>query len=80
MQRINITLPDELARDLRRSVPEGKRSEFIAKTIQEKLEKKKKNKLYEKELLRRLKANKEFYKKVAEEWKYVDAEELKRIP
>ena len=80
MQRINITLPDELIRDFKRSVPNGKRSKFISEALSKKLALKKKNRNLKKELIKSLKANKEFYKQVAEDWKYVDAEAFERIP
>lgn len=70
MQRINITLPDGLVRDLKRSVPNGKRSQFIAKAVKEKLPKRN----LKKELIKSLKANREFYRKVAEEWKATEVE------
>lgn len=69
-QRLNITLPYELARDFKRAVPVKKRSKFIAKVLKEKLPKRN----LKKELARSLKINKEFYKKVAEEWKATEVE------
>lgn len=76
--RMNITLPNDFAKDLRKAIPARKRSKFIYETLKEKLGKKKK--FTNKEWAKALRANKEFYKKVAEEWKYVDAEELERLP
>ena len=80
MQRINITLPDDLARDFRRYIPTRKRSSFIAEAVRSKLP----NRNLKKELIKSLKANKEFYKKVAEEiredFKYADAEVWERLP
>lgn len=80
MQRINITLPNDLVRDLKRSVPNGKRSKFVASAIKEKLPKIN----LQKELSKSLKANKEFYTKVAkeirEDFKYADAENWKKLP
>ncbi len=70
MQRINITLPDDLIRDFNRSVPNGKRSKFIAEAVREKLPKRN----LKKELTKSLKANKDFYKQVAEEWKATEVE------
>ncbi len=80
MQRINITLPDDLIRDFNRSVPHGKRSKFISEALSKELAKKKKNRNLKKELIKSLKANKEFYKQVAEDWKYVDAEAFEKLP
>lgn len=69
--RINITLPEELVRVLRRSIPKRKRSKFIAETLKEKLAKRRS---LERELRRSLKANYNFYKKEAEEWSVLDIE------
>ena len=69
-QRINITLPNDLARDFRRSVPNGKRSQFIAEAVREKLPKMN----LKKEWIKSLNSNKEFYRKVAEEWKATEVE------
>lgn len=66
-QRLNITFPYELNRDLRRAIPDKKRSKFIAEAVSEKLAQKKKNKDLKKELIRSLKANYEYYKKVGTE-------------
>lgn len=77
---MNITLPDDLARDFRRYIPTRKRSSFIAEVVSEKLVHKKKNRDLKKELIKSLKANKEFYKQVAEDWKYVDAEAFEKLP
>lgn len=79
-QRLNITLPYELARDFKRAIPVKKRSKFIADTLKEKLPKRN----LKKELIKSLKANKEFYRKVAEEiredFKYADAEVWGKLP
>lgn len=71
MQRINIIFPDDLARDLRRVIPDGKRSQFIAEAVKEKIGKRKNMK---KEWAKSLKANKDFYRQVAEEWKATEVE------
>lgn len=76
-QRLNITLPINTARDLRRTIPARKRSKFIAEALDEKLKLKKNLK---KELIRSLKANREFDKQIMEDFKYADAETLKYIP
>lgn len=79
-QRLNITLPYELARDFRRAIPIKKRSRFIADAVREKLPKRD----LEKELIKSLKANKDFYRKVAkeirEDFKYADAAVLEKLP
>ena len=69
--RINITLPNELARDLRRTIPARSRSKFIAKAIQEKLPKKR---WTNKEWVKSLKANYDYYKKVGKEWEALEVE------
>lgn len=69
-QRLNITLPYELAQDFKRAIPAKKRSKFIAEAVKAKLPKRN----LKKELVKSLKANQEFYKKVAEEWKATEVE------
>lgn len=71
MQRINITLPDELARDLRRSIPDKKRSGFIASGLTDKLNKKRNLK---KELIKSLKANYKHDKEMMKEWSATEVE------
>lgn len=70
-QRLNITLPDELARDLRRTVPERKRSAFIADALRDKLDKKKNLK---KEFIKSLKMNAKLYKEDAKDWEVTEVE------
>lgn len=70
-QRINITLPYSIVKELQMNIPSGKRSMFIAKAVSEKLGKKKKYKL---SLEESLKINKEFYKKEYKIWKALDSE------
>lgn len=70
-QRINITLPIDLLKQLQSEIPLGKRSTFIAKAVSEKLTKKRN---IQKELRKSLKANYEFYKKEAEDWKAIETE------
>ncbi len=69
-QRLNITLPYELAQDFKRAVPARKRSKFFADAVREKLPKRN----LKKELIKSLKANAKFYKEVAEEWKATESE------
>lgn len=80
-QRLNITLPYELARDFKRVIPAKKRSRFIAEALEEKINKKKNLK---KELIKSLKANRGYYervgKEIEEDFKYADAEILERLP
>lgn len=75
-QRLNITLPYELARDFKRTIPAKKRSKFIADAVREKLPKRN----LKKEWVKSLKANRELYKEIHEDFKYVDAEAFERIP
>ena len=77
MQRINITLPSDLARNFRRTIPTRSRSKFIAQALEEKLKSKKNLK---RDLIRSLKANRELDKQIMEDFKYADAEALKHIP
>jgi metal-responsive CopG/Arc/MetJ family transcriptional regulator len=71
VQRLNITLPSDLARDLRKSVPERSRSKFISRAVERELKFRKKLKI---ELVKSLKINAEFYKKEAEDWKAIEVE------
>lgn len=79
--RINITLPNDLARDFRRTIPARSRSKYISEALKEKMIKKKNLK---KEWIKHLKANKEYDQKmaveIAEDFKYADAEAFERIP
>ena len=81
MQRINISLPDDLANDFRKYIPVRKRSNFIAEAVSDKLNKKKK--ISRKQLIQYLKTNYDYYKKVGkeieEDFKYADAEVLERL-
>ncbi len=75
-QRINITLPFELVRDLRLQIPTRLRSKFIAGAIKDKL-----NKQDLKEQLRKsAQAQKEIIKEIQEDFKYADAEILAKLP
>lgn len=76
-QRINITLPSDLIKDMRMSIPPRGRSKFIANALRERLMRKRN---LEKELAKSLKANKKLYEEIQEDFKYVDAEEFARIP
>lgn len=73
-QRINITLPRGLVSDLKLIVPSGKRSSFIAESLEESLKKKKSRKQLKKDLIKSLRANYEYYKKVAKEWEVTELE------
>lgn len=71
VQRTNITLPQNILKQLQASVPQGQRSKFIATAISEKLGKKKDVHMA---LEESLKANAAFYKKEAEVWKITETE------
>ena len=70
-KRINISLPTEILEKLKTQIPEGKRSQFIAKTLEEKL----KAKLALKEsIIRDLKENRHIYEQAAKDWSVLDTE------
>ncbi len=69
-QRLNITLPYELARDFKRSVPAKKRSKFIAVVLKENLKKAS----LKAQLIKSLKANKKLYEQVAKDWAPIEVE------
>jgi len=79
VQRLNITLPYELARDFKRTIPVKKRSKFIAEAVRAKLPRIN----LRKELIRSLKANREYYervgKEIEEDFKYADADIVRRL-
>lgn len=70
-QRINITLPADLARDFRRTIPDRLRSKFIADALKEKIAKKRN---LEKEWARSLRANSKLYEEVRKDWAPLDTE------
>lgn len=70
-QRINITLPNDLIRDLRTSIPPRGRSKFIAGVLREKLVKKRNLK---KEWIKSLQANKKLHEEVRRDWAPLDVE------
>lgn len=76
MQRLNITLPYNIARDLRRSVPARQRSRYIARALEEELKKK----VFKKELIKSAKAQRKIIEEIQEDFKYADAESLKYLP
>lgn len=63
-QRLNITLPYEVARDFKKAVPTRKRSQFIAEKIRQGIPKGD----LKKELIKSLKANYKFYKEEGKVW------------
>lgn len=75
-QRINITLPISLARDLRKTIPARSRSNFIAQALVDRLKRKKNLK---KELIKSLKAQEALINGIREDFKYVDAEAFEKL-
>lgn len=69
-QRLNITLPYELARDFKKAVPARKRSKFLAEKIRQSIPKGD----LKKELIKSLKANKKLYDQVAKDWAPIEVE------
>ena len=70
MRRLNITLPEQIAREIK-DVPN--KSRFIAEALKEKLKKMKKEKL-DRLLIEGYKATKEEDKNVDEEWEKITLE------
>ncbi len=75
-QRINITLPPDLAQELRRNIADRKRSKFITEAIREKLTK---GDLKD-QLRKSAQAQKEIIEQIQEDFKYVDAEAFEKLP
>lgn len=76
MQRINISIPDELARELKRAIPARSRSRYITQTIREKLKKSDQTT----QLKKSAEAQKSIIAQIQEDFKYVDADEFIKIP
>lgn len=75
-QRLNITLPYELARDFKRAVPATKRSKFFADLIRDNM-----NKTDLKEQIKKsAKAQEKIIREIQEDFKYADAEIWERLP
>lgn len=70
-QRLNITMPIGIVKNLRRIIPARKRSKFIAQAVDEKLMHKRN---LEKELVKSLKANKKIYDQIYEDWKHIEVQ------
>ena len=70
-KRINISLPTATIEKLRSEIPQGKRSQFIAETLEKKLE----GKISLKEsIIRDLKENRWIDEKVMKEWADMETE------
>lgn len=75
-QRLNITLPSDLAFDLRRSIPNRSRSKFIAEALRDKLIKRS----LKGQLKKSAEAQMEIIKEIQEDFLYADTETLQTIP
>lgn len=75
-QRLNITLPNALARELRGTISIRSRSKFIAAAIEEKLLKKD----LKKQLRQSAQAQKEIIERMQEDFKVADEESFSKIP
>lgn len=74
--RMNITLPIDLARDFRRTIPNRSRSKFIAKAIKDMMVKQDlKDQLY-----KSAQAQSRIIRQIQEDFKYVDEEEFSKLP
>lgn len=76
IQRLNITLPVGLARDLKKTIPARSRSKFIAEALEEKLQRKKNLKS---ELTRSLKAQEAIIKEIQNDFIDIDDEALAKL-
>ena len=72
IKRIGISIPEPILKDLQDLVPERKRSEYIVKALQEKIEDEKMRRLREK-MIAGYKANTGSDAEMAEEWRLVSA-------
>ena len=77
-KRIGISIPDSTLKEFRQLVPERKRSEYIAKALEEKLNEEKRKKLQEK-MINGYKANVKEDVNMAEEWFHIEEEAYKPI-
>ena len=75
-QRINFTLPNDLARSFRQIVPTRFRSKFIVEAIETKLGKQDVNRL----LRKSGQAQKEVILQIVEDFKYTDNEICNKFP
>ncbi|MDP3297388.1 MAG: CopG family transcriptional regulator [Thermodesulfovibrionia bacterium] len=78
IKRIGISIPDSILKELQQMVPERKRSEYIVRALQERLEEEKKKMLRE-EMVKGYKANAGIDAATAEEWRPLEEEAVKFI-
>lgn len=76
VQRLNITLPSDLATELRRSIPSRLRSKFIAQALREQLVKQD----LKKQLSKSAKAQEDIIRNIQEDFKYADEETQNKLP
>lgn len=75
-QRINITLPYDVARDLRRAIPKRSRSRFIAAVVRDKLA----TPNLAEQLRKSGEAQRTLIRALQEDFKYADAEAISTVP
>jgi metal-responsive CopG/Arc/MetJ family transcriptional regulator len=73
IKRIGISIPGPVLKDLQLLVPERKRSEYIVKALQEKIEEEKKRRLREK-MIKGYKANATDDADMSEAWRLLEEE------
>ena len=73
VKRIGISIPGAVLKDLQSLVPERKRSEYIVRALQEKIEDEKKRRLHDK-LIAGYKTNAIADAELAEEWRPLEEE------
>lgn len=69
--RINVSLPNDIFHQLQLTIPQGRRSKFIAKALSDKL---KGNAELQNKLIMSLKLNHDFYEKEAKVWQALESE------
>src|SRR3990172_2237346 len=75
-KRIGISIPDSTLRELKQLIPERKRSEYITKALEEKLNEEKRKRLQEK-MIKGYQTNAQEDAKTAEEWFHIEEEAYK---
>ncbi|OGB84965.1 hypothetical protein A2994_01555 [candidate division Kazan bacterium RIFCSPLOWO2_01_FULL_48_13] len=70
-KRINISLPTATIERLKIAIPEGKRSQFIAETLDDKLGRKLSLK---EEIIKGLRKNRHIYEEARKDWSVLDFE------
>ena len=78
IKRIGISIPDSILKELQNLVPERKRSEYIVRALQERLEEEKKKRLRY-EMVKGYKANADIDAVIAEEWRLLEEDAEKFI-